>query len=78
LLGDGKEKTQIHLKRGEVLELMGKWDEAESDCRAALASAKGDMTLKANAQFALGKLNRLRGDPAPALAWLAQASGAAR
>ena len=31
LLKDEKEKTQIHLKRGEVLELIGKYDDAEGD-----------------------------------------------
>ena len=78
LLKEGKEKSEIHLKRGQVLELMGKWNEteAESDYRAALDSAKDDTSLKASAQLALGNLNRLRGDYAPALDWLAQAKAA--
>jgi tetratricopeptide (TPR) repeat protein len=73
LLMDDKEKTQIHLKRGEVLELIGKWDDAESDYRAALESARDDMTLKAGAQYALGSLNQQRGDYELALNWLGQA-----
>ena len=73
---DDGEKHQIHLKRGEVLEFMGKWDDAETDYRAALESAKDDIALKANAQFALGKLSRFRGDYAPALEWFGQAKGA--
>jgi len=72
LLMDDKEKTQIHLKRGEVLELIGKFDDAESDYRFALDSAKDDMALKASAQFALGKLNCQRGVYEPALDWLGQ------
>ena len=76
MLKDDKEKTQIHLKRGEVLQFIGKYDDAESDYRAALESSKDDAALKANAQFALGKLNRLRGDYEPALVWLAGAKEA--
>jgi predicted ATPase len=73
LLTDAKEKTEIHLKRGQVLELMGKWEEAESDYRAALEWSKDDAALKASTQFALGKWNRLRGEFEFALEWLAQA-----
>jgi len=73
LLKDANEQAQIHLKRGQVLEFMGKWDEAEIDYRAALNSAKEDMTIKTNAQVALGKLNRLRGEYETALDWLGQA-----
>jgi adenylate cyclase len=76
LLKDDKEKTQIHLRRGEVLQLMGKWDDAESEYRAAMDSAKEDLGLKASVQFALGKLYRMRGDYEPALDWLAQAKEA--
>jgi adenylate cyclase len=76
LLMDDKEKTQIHLKRGEVLGLIGKYDDAESDFRAAFDSAKNEPALKASAQYALGKLSRFRGDYAPALEWLRQAKEA--
>jgi len=76
LLMDDKEKIQTHLKRGEVLGLIGKYDDAKSDFRAALDSATNEPALKASAQFALGKLSRFRGDYAPALEWLRQAKEA--
>jgi adenylate cyclase len=72
LLKDGREHTEIHLKRGQVLELIGKCDEAERAYRDALHYAKDDTGLKANAQFALGKLNLDRGEYESALGWLAQ------
>jgi adenylate cyclase len=55
LLKDAKEQTEIHLRRGQVLELMGKFEDAESNYRAAFGSAKDDISLKASAQYALGK-----------------------
>jgi len=76
LLKDVKEKTQIHLRRGQVYEFIGKWGEAETDYHAALESAKDDMASKASAQYAMGKLNRLRGDYESALEWLGQAKEA--
>jgi predicted ATPase len=71
-----KEQTEIQLKRGAVFELMGKYDEAESDYRGALEIGKNDAVMKVGAQFALGKLNRQRGDYESALDWLAQAKQA--
>ena len=76
LLKDAKEQTQIHMQRGQVFELMGKWDKAEADYRSAMELSKEDAASKASAQFALGKLNRLRGDYEPALDWLARAKQA--
>ncbi|MGE5264712.1 MAG: tetratricopeptide repeat protein [Acidobacteriota bacterium] len=76
LLEGEREPFEIHLKRGQVLELMGKWNKTEADYRAALDSAGGDTLLKLGAQLALGNLNRLRGNYAPALDWLAQAKAA--
>ncbi len=76
LLNDAKEQSEIHLKRGEVLQLLGKHDEAESDYRLALNAAKDDATLKASAQYALGTLNDRRGEYEAALEWLAQAKEA--
>ena len=73
LLKDDKEKIQIHLKHGEVLQLIGRFAEAESDYRAALEIARDDLASSASAQYALGKLNRQRGDYEPALEWLRQA-----
>ena len=73
LLTDVKEKTQIHLKRGQVLELIGKLDETESDYRATLDLSKDDAAMKASTQFALGRLSRMRGEFELALEWLVQA-----
>jgi len=73
ILSESKECFDIYLKRGEVLELTGTWNEAEADYRSALELGKGHTALKASAQFALGKLNRLRGNYEPALEWLTQA-----
>ncbi|HVN54104.1 MAG TPA: tetratricopeptide repeat protein [Anaerolineaceae bacterium] len=72
LLLDRNEQIEIHLKRGEVLQLTGKYDEAQSDYHTALELAKDDVALKAGAQFALGKLNRLRGNYDIALDLLSQ------
>jgi class 3 adenylate cyclase/tetratricopeptide (TPR) repeat protein len=76
LLKDDREQVEIRLKRGEVLELMGNWEEAEGGYRAALEWGKDHTALKASAQFALGKLNRLRGEFETALEWLAKAKEA--
>jgi predicted ATPase len=76
LLKNDKEKIQIYLKRGEVLEFIGNYDDAKRDYRAALETAKEDLVLKAGAQYALGKLNRLRGDYELSLEWLGGAKKA--
>ena len=76
LLHDPKEQAEIHVKRGDVLELIGRYDEAEREYRLALDSARDEMALKASAQFALGKLNRMHGNYKSALDWLAQAKAA--
>ncbi len=73
LLDAPKEQAEIHLKRGQVLELMGKLVEAESDYRAALDLSKDDAAMKASTQFALGRLSRMRGEFELALEWLGQA-----
>ena len=73
LLNRDEEKFRIHLMRGQVLELMGRYGDAEQEYRAALDSATDDLGSKAEAQFALGKLNRLRGEYERALDWLGQA-----
>jgi len=73
LLKDEMEQTQIRMQRGQVLELLGKYDEAESDYRAAQELAKNNAALRAKAQFAIGKLFRLNGDYDRALARLTEA-----
>jgi tetratricopeptide (TPR) repeat protein len=78
LFKESKEQIQIHLQRGQVLELMGRFDEAEADYRLALEIARDDAALKASAQYALGKLFRMRGELESALGWLSQAQAARR
>jgi tetratricopeptide (TPR) repeat protein len=68
-----RRKGEIHhYSAGQVLELLGQWDEAESDYRAALEWAT-IAPKESSAQFALGKLNRQRGEYEAAFDWLAQA-----
>jgi len=74
LLNDRQERATIHLKRAEVLKRVGDFVEAENDYRAALELGQDELAMTASAQFELGKLNRLRGDYAPALEWLGLAS----
>lgn len=74
LLNNLDKQAEVHLKRGQVLEISGKWVEAEKDYHAALNTEK--MFLRASVQFALGKLNRLRGNHTSALEWLDQAKKA--
>ncbi len=73
LLIDAKDKTQIYLKRGKVLQLIGRWDDAEDDYRAALDLVQDEIEARARVQHALGQLCIYRGDYAAALNWLAQA-----
>jgi len=73
LLKDEKERLEILMRSGTVKELMGLYEEAEADYRTALEMAGGDLGIMADAQFALGKLKRLRNDHDSALEWLAQA-----
>jgi adenylate cyclase len=73
LLQDESEQFAIHLQRGQVLELMGRWDDAESDYQAALSLVKNKPILQAEAQFVLGKLYRQRGIYEATLDWLKQA-----
>jgi len=73
LLEEDAQKRSIHLLRGEVAELMGRYEDADSDYRAALACAGGDLASQADVLLALGKLCRMRGDYGPALDWLSKA-----
>ncbi|MGD8406838.1 MAG: tetratricopeptide repeat protein, partial [Anaerolineales bacterium] len=75
LLEDQKERIEIRMQRGMVLELMGQYEEAETDYHALLEMARDDIEISADAQFALGKLKRLRNDFDAALEWLTQAQG---
>jgi tetratricopeptide (TPR) repeat protein len=66
------ERTEILLKLGEVLELVGEWDEASQLFKQAvtLAEAQGDQPTQARSQSALGILLRKEGDYAVAETWL--------
>lgn len=70
LLAEANDQSDVHLKMGAVLELMGRWDEAEAHYRDALVRAVGDAARTGHCQFALGKLGRLRGNYSVALDWL--------
>jgi adenylate cyclase len=75
LLTEAGEQIELYLKRGAVLELTGKWNETDSDYRAALSRAETAQNTAAIArcQKALGGLARQRGDYEAALKWLEQA-----
>jgi adenylate cyclase len=73
LLEDSQARVEIQMRRGAVLELTGQYDEAQADYQAVLDVAREDPRTTASAQYAMGKLNRLRGDYEAALAWMAQA-----
>jgi adenylate cyclase len=75
LLSRPDELAELHLTRGNVLRLMGRWEEAENAFRQALAYSKAsqDPQLLTRCQEALGALYRLRGNYPAALEWLTQA-----
>jgi tetratricopeptide (TPR) repeat protein len=66
------ERTSILLKLGQVLELVGQWQEADEMYRQALALAESLAALpaQAQAQRALGWLLRKQGEYAEALVWM--------
>ncbi|MEZ4863781.1 MAG: tetratricopeptide repeat protein [Caldilineaceae bacterium] len=77
-LVDQPVSVAILLRLGEVLQLVGRWDEAEARYRAAATVAATDATTAAIDELgacyqALGALQRIRGDFAGALHWLHQA-----
>jgi tetratricopeptide (TPR) repeat protein len=72
LLTDPRERSAIQLKAGAVLELIGRWSEAEARYEEALALAEraSDRSARAQCRQALGVLSRQRGDHDAALKWL--------
>ena len=71
LLTDGKEKADIHLKRGDVLKVMGEYAEAETEYQSAFHLAqesKAEWTL-ARSEMSLGGLCAHRGEYERALDW---------
>jgi class 3 adenylate cyclase/tetratricopeptide (TPR) repeat protein len=75
LLKDPYARMELHLKRGAVLELLGKWPEAETEYGAALVIGNqvAQAASTARVQRALGTLFRMRGDYPSAQTWLEQA-----
>src|SRR5262249_38676660 len=73
LLTEPGDQAHLHLKCGAVMELVGRWDEAERIYLEALALVAEDSILMTRCRSALGRLYRLRGDYPPALNWLEQA-----
>lgn len=75
LLDDPHAQLELHLKRGAVLELMGRWPDAEAAYQTALdisIQAGLGQALTARCQRVLGTLRSLRGDYGAALTWLEQ------
>jgi adenylate cyclase len=75
LLTEASERSAIQLKMGAVLELIGRWAEAEALYWEALTQAEDAQNplTQAQCQQALGILYRQRGDYDAALAWFEQA-----
>jgi tetratricopeptide (TPR) repeat protein len=73
-------RIAILYRLGDVLQLLGRRQEAESIYRQTLLSAEAlvDLSTQARCQVALGRLMRLRGDYPQALAWLEKAETAYR
>lgn len=69
------EQISVMLRLGQVLELVGQWEEAQEINRQAeaLAGELGDTQKRAQAQQALGWLLRKRGEYADAETWLVRA-----
>lgn len=76
LLDNPQAKIQLHLKRGGIFELIGEWEEAEQQYRAALEDSQriNEPTSIIYSQKGLGTVFRMRGDFAAALEWLTQAN----
>ena len=74
LMANG-ERVDVMLRLGQVRELVGEWDEAESSNREALdvAGEIDDSHNRARAQHALGVLDRKRGAYSDAVNWLSSA-----
>ena len=74
------DEISLHLKLAEVLELLGRWEEAESHCQAVLTLVEQDAEhidhkAIAYSSHSLGQLLSLRGEYPTALKWLEKARG---
>ncbi len=69
------ERVPVILKLGQVLEIVGKWNEADEQYRQALALAeqRADAQGRAQCQMAIAELLRKRGSYAEAGQWLGKA-----
>ncbi|MCB9265657.1 MAG: tetratricopeptide repeat protein [Lewinellaceae bacterium] len=74
---DVADQIQTHLKKGKVLELIGKWDECEKAYERALKLAKQsrDVLLLGQANNSMGRLLMLKGDYPRAMSILQIAVG---
>jgi adenylate cyclase len=68
------DRVDVLLQYGQVQELVGEWNDADSSNHEALelATTVGDDPARARAEFALGVLERKRGSYAEAVRWLSQ------
>lgn len=74
---DKVHEIKTHLKKGKVLELIGKWDECKMAYEQALIMAKQarDVVLLGQANNSLGRLLMLKGDYGDAKNYLRTAAG---
>ncbi|MEO8613275.1 MAG: tetratricopeptide repeat protein, partial [Chloroflexota bacterium] len=73
LLVESSAQIDIYTRRGEVLELTGRWSEAESEYRTALALAVGETSDAARLQYLLGRIANSQSDYATAADWQGKA-----
>ena len=75
LLTDTRQQHDVQLKLAAVLQLVGRFPDAESACRVALALSEqlGDAQTLAADQQAIGNLLRARGDFVAGMQWLQRA-----
>ncbi|HNB52420.1 MAG TPA: tetratricopeptide repeat protein, partial [Anaerolineales bacterium] len=62
LLQDRNEAISVYMLRGQVLELMGRLEEAANGYRAVLDLAQDNLAWQADAWYAWGKLSRLQNE----------------
>ncbi|MBI4321704.1 MAG: tetratricopeptide repeat protein, partial [Chloroflexi bacterium] len=74
LLSD-EELVEVRLRLGQVLDLVGQWQEADEQYRLVLNLAEklGNVSAQGEAERSIGWLLRKQGDFAPAHEWLAKA-----
>jgi predicted ATPase len=73
LLDEPVEQVDLHLQWGEVLRLLGRYEEAEGHYQQALSQAPAATDYAARSRLGLSKVCADRGDYPAALAWAEQA-----